>query len=90
VRANLDPPPPPAAGYVKLVVTPWAEIAVDGQSVGTTPLKPLRLLPGPHMLLLSHPDYWSHQRKVIVKSGETLQLEVDLTQEAFRKSSPKR
>jgi len=72
-------------GLVRLAVTPWAEVSVDGTPFGTTPLKPFPLGSGNHVLRFSHPDYSPLQKKVTVRPGETLLIEIDLTQEAFRR-----
>jgi len=83
---RVRPTPGPALeGFVKLVVTPWAEVSADGTVVGTTPLRPFPLGPGDHLLRFRHPDYSPFQKKVTVKPGETILIEVDLTQEAFRR-----
>jgi hypothetical protein len=71
-------------GALKLLIRPWAEVAIDGTPMGTTPLKPLSLTPGAHVVRLSHPDYRPLQRRVTVKPGETTVLQVDLTEEAFK------
>jgi serine/threonine protein kinase len=85
--APLPSPLPPlaATGVLQLVVRPWAEVTVDGVSVGTTPFRPLTLGAGIHTVVFSHPNYKSFQRKVTVRAKETTRLEVDLTWEAFRR-----
>ena len=75
----------PATGLLQIVVHPWAEIAVDEQHVGATPFRPLALAPGPHVVRFTHPEFKPFVRKVTVKAGETTRLEIDLSEEAFRK-----
>ena len=70
---------------MQLLVLPWAEVSVDGEVVGTTPFKPVRLEPGDHVVILSNPSYMPLRKKVRILSGQTLKLEVDLTFEAFPK-----
>jgi hypothetical protein len=69
---------------LRLVVRPWAEVAVDGASVGTTPLRAMALSPGNHVVRMIHPDYRPLQRRVTIKAGETQMLQIDLSEEAFR------
>ena len=78
-------PPPAREGLVQLLVVPWAEVFVEGRSVGTTPMKPFSLPDGPHTLRLVHPDYHPLQKRVSVRAGETFRLEVDFKQEGFPK-----
>ena len=84
--APAEPPSPAVdagSGTLRLHVVPWAEVSLDGQPIGTTPLKPLFLAPGAHTVRLLHPDYRPLQKKVNVRPGEVFVLEVDLAEEAF-------
>ena len=74
--ADLEP------GVLQLRIKPWAEVSVDGTIVGTTPLKPLILSPGDHVVQLTHPDYKPLRRKVTLKPAQTTKLELDLAWEA--------
>ena len=74
----------PAPGFLLVVVSPWADVTVDGESMGQTPLARLSLAPGPHTVRLTHPEYQPYPRKVVVKSGETTRLAVDLAQDGVR------
>jgi hypothetical protein len=64
-------------GLLQLVVKPWAEVSVDDQVVGTTPLQPVRLKPGTHTVRLTHPAYRPLQRKLTIEAGKTERLEID-------------
>jgi serine/threonine-protein kinase len=80
------PPAPKEAepeGSLKLRVLPWAEVTIDGRSVGTTPLKPLSLAPGVYAVRLRHPDFRPLQKRVSIRPGEAFFLDVDLAEEAF-------
>jgi len=90
VTLSRQPPATPAppvaptrAGFLQLLILPWAEVRVDGQAVGTTPLKPIRLAVGEHSVELRHPAYVPLRKTVTVRLGETTKLEVDLSFEAF-------
>jgi serine/threonine-protein kinase len=72
-------------GLLQIVARPWADITVDGASVGTTPFRALKMAAGKHVVVFTHPDYKPFRRQVVVRSGETSRLEVDLSCEAFRK-----
>jgi serine/threonine-protein kinase len=87
-----DPVPPPASsaareaeGALLVVVQPWADVSVDGVPRGQTPLGRIPLTPGPHAVLLAHPDYLPYPRRVTVRPGETLRLVVDLRSDGVRR-----
>ena len=85
----VSPAPPPVAapgvGELRILASPWAEVTVDGQPVGTTPFAPLRLATGTHKVVLTNPGFQPLLKKVEVKAGEMTTLQVDLEQEAFPK-----
>jgi len=68
-----------------VVVTPWADVTVDGVLVGQTPLARIPLPAGPHSVLLVHPDYQPYPRKLTIRSGETYRLAVDLQTDGVRR-----
>jgi len=87
---TLSPPPvavagPGPDGSLLVVVTPWADVSIDGRVVGQTPLARIPLPPGPHQVLLIHPAYQPFPRLVRIKPGETLRLSVDLTTDGVRR-----
>ena len=87
-EAPLAPPrPTPTAdvanGTLRLRIVPWADVSLDGRPVGATPLKALSLPPGAHTVRLQHPSYRPLQKRVNVRAGEVVVLEVDLREEAF-------
>lgn len=70
---------PQAWGYLKLSVVPWAEIFVDGEAAGITPLAaPLRLSIGEHELRLAGPGGKEWRETVRISEGDTLDIRVDL------------
>ena len=79
-------PTPEPAGALLVVVRPWADVSVDGVPIGQTPLKEVPLEPGPHQVLLTHPDYRPFPRRVSIRPGETLRLVVDLRVDGVRRS----
>ncbi len=83
--ANPTLPPEIApAGFLLVVVSPWANVTIDGEIAGQTPLARISLAPGAHTVRLTHPEFQAYPRKIVVKSGETTRLAVDLTQDAVR------
>lgn len=89
MSATPSPSPAPAKaaeGSLLVVVTPWADVSIDGVPAGQTPLKALPLQPGPHAVLLTHPDYQPFPRRVTIRSGETFRLVVDLPTDGVRRS----
>jgi serine/threonine protein kinase len=73
----------PESGTLRLRVVPWAEVSLDGRVLGTTPLSPVSLPPGRHTVRLQHPSYRPLNKRLIIRAGETFELDVDLREEAF-------
>ncbi len=66
-------------GYVKLAVAPWARVKIDGKEAGVTPLPPLTLSEGEHVLSLENPDLrLRHLADVVVEADQTVELKIDL------------
>jgi serine/threonine-protein kinase len=86
VRQTPSPPATPAAtrGDLWVVVTPWADVSLDGQPLGSTPLR-TSVEPGRHDLVLTHPEYEPVRRKVTITVGTLARIDVDLSQDAIRK-----
>jgi len=81
---GLAPIPRP---ILQLLVIPWAELVVDGQSQGRVSLTQVPLDPGDHSLRLEHPGYQPFRRKVSLLPGQTQRLIVDLAEEAVPRKS---
>ena len=66
-------------GHLRLAITPWAEVSVDGKSLGVTPLKPVDLSEGTHTVTLKNDDLnvTSKQHVVVRPDRETL-LKINL------------
>jgi eukaryotic-like serine/threonine-protein kinase len=73
----------PGQGTVRIRVLPWADVEVDGELKGTTPLRPLALSAGSHILRFRHPDFRPLIKRITVRADETLTVEVDLGRDAF-------
>ncbi len=82
VRAAGDKPlelAPLKAGSLRVLATPWAEVAVDGQHVDTTPFaRAIPLPPGPHFVTLTHPNATTENRAIVIRANEVVTVEVTL------------
>ena len=74
-RANVSLP----TGYLSLNALPWAEVWVDGNAVGTTPLANLSLPIGAHEVLWRHPILGDRRQLVTVKAKTPARAGVDFT-----------
>lgn len=58
----------PPHGWVTVDAAPWAEVTIDGQAVGRTPLGPLPLALGEHQVTFRNPAGSNDRQRVTVKS----------------------
>ncbi|MGA9115502.1 MAG: protein kinase [Bacteroidota bacterium] len=70
IGVNLDT----LFGYLSCEVHPWAEVVVDGESRGETPLAPLRLHPGEHLLELRSARFGRLARSITIARSDTLRV----------------
>jgi hypothetical protein len=57
---------------------PWAQVWIDGQAKGETPIGNLAVPIGTHEILLRHPQLGEQRRSVTVTQGEVTRVGVDL------------
>jgi len=70
---------PKTPGYLRVVVQPWANVIVDGESFDTTPFaRPIPLAPGTHYVRLEHPQAPPERRTIELVAGETILLDVTM------------
>ncbi len=70
---------PDRAGYLRLVVDPWATVTIDGQLFDTTPFsRSVPLAAGTHYIHLEHPQAPAERRTVNIANGETVLLDVKM------------
>ena len=67
-------------GLVNLNASPWAEVFLDGQSVGETPIGNLSVPIGPHELVFKHPQFGEKRHAVSVTAGIPVRLSVEMKQ----------
>jgi len=70
---------PADAGFLKVVVDPWADVYVDGQFVVTTPTaNPIPLSPGKHYVNLKNPYYLDQKTEVTIRLKKTSTVDIHL------------
>ncbi len=69
----------PSRGRLLVRVHPWAEVFLDSKSLGTTPLEPLDVVVGKHVIVLKNTDL-NVERKMtaIVVSGKDTSINANL------------
>ena len=71
---TTTPVVPIPMGSLSINATPWADITIDGQFVGTTPLANLSLTVGTHEIVCRHPQLGERRQSVIVKAKSPLRV----------------
>jgi hypothetical protein len=74
-RLNVPVP----SGMLSVNASPWAEVFVDGRSIGTTPLGGVSLPVGPHEVVWRHPQLGERRRTVVVGAQTPARVAMDLT-----------
>ena len=68
------------AGFLQVVVDPWAEVFVDGRLLTVTPTaERFMLSPGRHFVKLVHPQYQPVTKEIRIERGKLSRLKVALT-----------
>ena len=65
-------------GVVNLNAAPWAEVFVDGQRVGETPIGNLSMPIGPHEIVFRHPQFGEKRHAVSVTVGVPVRISVEM------------
>jgi hypothetical protein len=65
-------------GVVNLNASPWAEVWIDGQKAGETPLGNIALTIGPHEVVFRHPQLGEKRHAISVTVGVPVRLSVDM------------
>jgi hypothetical protein len=74
---NLEP-----KGSVNVNATPWAEVWVDGQKAGDTPLANLQVALGTREFVFKHPQYGERRVTTTVTASTPATVSVDFTKPA--------
>jgi len=64
---------------VSVNARPWAEILIDGNSVGQTPISNLMVSVGSHELVFRHPQLGERKQTVVVSANGPNRMAVDFT-----------
>jgi hypothetical protein len=67
-------------GRVSINAVPWAEVWVDGKSVGQTPIANLSLPIGPHEIVFRHPQFPDQRQTWMVKAEGTTMVSAKFQQ----------
>jgi hypothetical protein len=65
-------------GTLALNAQPWAEVWLDGERVGETPIGNLSVAIGSHSVLFRHPEFGERHATALVTAKGTLRLSVDM------------
>jgi hypothetical protein len=75
IRLNVQPPD----GRVSINAQPWAQVWIDGNPVGETPLANLTVSAGEHEIVFRHPQLGERRETTIVKSGVQTRISTTLS-----------
>jgi hypothetical protein len=86
-RQIVDVPPGKTAkvsiavpnGSLSINALPWADVLVDGKSVGVTPLSRITVPIGSHEIVWRHPQLGERRKTVSVAAGVPVRIGMDLT-----------
>lgn len=65
-------------GTIALNAVPWAEVWIDGEKVGETPIGNLSVPIGPHEVIFRHPDLGEQRHATTVSASTPARLSVDM------------
>jgi hypothetical protein len=65
-------------GVVHINASPWAEVWLDGQRLGETPLGNIDVPIGPHEVIFRHPEFGERRGKVMVTLNGISKVAVDM------------
>jgi hypothetical protein len=65
-------------GLLSVNAEPWAEVSVDGERVGETPLANVSLTVGSHRVVFRHPELGTQTRTIVVSAASPARLSVDM------------
>jgi hypothetical protein len=75
VPLAVDPP----KGALNVNARPWADVLIDGNLVGQTPLSNLPVPLGPHQITFRHPQLGERSERIVVTAGAVNRVGVDLS-----------
>ena len=72
--ATVAPVAITTTGRLLIAPEPWANVSIDGVSMGQTPMAPIELEEGSHTVLLTNPDYEDQTSTVTIVVGEDVSV----------------
>jgi hypothetical protein len=66
------------SGRLSVNAVPWADVSLDGASIGTTPLGDLAVPIGTHELVFRHPQLGERRQTITVKAQTPARIGIDL------------
>jgi hypothetical protein len=63
---------------IALNAVPWAEVFIDGQRIGETPLGDVSISAGPHEIMFRHPQLGEQRHAITVTTAAPARLSVDM------------
>jgi PEGA domain-containing protein len=69
----------PPNGSLSLNAIPWANVSIDGETVGETPIGNLTLTIGPHEVVFRNPKFGEQRRVITVTEGSPVRFSIDMT-----------
>jgi tRNA A-37 threonylcarbamoyl transferase component Bud32 len=80
---------PHNAGYIEVVVDPWADVYLDGELIATTPTSGrIALPPGRHYVKYQNPYFQDQSVEILVQPGQTQKLVAKLAPKPAPKPAP--
>ena len=71
---KVDPP----KGALSVNAVPWAEVSIDGERIGETPIGNVQLAIGPHEVVFRHPELGEQRTTVTVTLNAPARVSADL------------
>lgn len=68
----------PPLGTISINALPWADVSIDGQRAGETPIGNFSIPIGRHELIFRHPEFGEQRRTVTVGVTSPLRVSVDM------------
>jgi hypothetical protein len=65
-------------GSMALNALPWAEVSIDGERVGETPLGSVSVPIGTHEIVFRHPDLGERRTTATVTTGAATRVSMDM------------
>lgn len=66
------------SGLLSINALPWAEVWLDGQRIGETPIANIPARPGSHEVMFRHPQFGERRETIFVTLRQPARLGVDL------------